>query len=322
MASNITLSAGVRQNLLALQNTASLLSTTQNRLATGKKVNSALDNPTNFFTSSALSARASDLSSTPRLDGERHQHPEGCRQRPDRDHEHGREHEGDRSARPVRTASWKSDAYTIDCATIGTDNRQEPDVLGRRGRPATSTSHELTSAARAILTGGALPSAPDFDAAGTFSGRRSTSASPPMAARRPLSRLPVTSATNLTVSIGGAAVTNHTVADTDTVSNAELVSILNTAFDGAATPIAITASVGGTQTATDPIVFTSDVAASGDSGSVAVDRHHGCWPRCRNPASALAPRAVADGLFRRTSQRRPSTSSSRPSTPTPRSPAR
>jgi len=63
MASNITLSAGVRQNLLALQNTAALLSSTQNRLATGKKVNTALDNPTNFFTSSALSARASDLSS-------------------------------------------------------------------------------------------------------------------------------------------------------------------------------------------------------------------------------------------------------------------
>src|SRR5262245_25966651 len=62
MASNITLSAGVRQNLLALQNTASLLSTTQNRLATGKKVNSALDNPTNFFTASGLSSRASDLS--------------------------------------------------------------------------------------------------------------------------------------------------------------------------------------------------------------------------------------------------------------------
>jgi flagellin len=61
MASNITLSAGVRQNLLSLQSTATLLSTTQNRLATGKKVNSALDNPTNFFTSSALSARASDL---------------------------------------------------------------------------------------------------------------------------------------------------------------------------------------------------------------------------------------------------------------------
>jgi flagellin-like hook-associated protein FlgL len=59
---NITLSAGVRQNLLALQNTASLLGTTQNRLATGKKVNSALDNPSNFFTSVSLGARAGDLS--------------------------------------------------------------------------------------------------------------------------------------------------------------------------------------------------------------------------------------------------------------------
>ena len=89
MASNITLSAGVRQNLLALQNTAQLLSTTQNRLATGKKVNSALDNPTNFFTSSALGSRASDLSKLLELDGERHQHRESRRQRPDRDHHRG-----------------------------------------------------------------------------------------------------------------------------------------------------------------------------------------------------------------------------------------
>lgn len=63
MASNITLSAGVRQNLLSLQNTATLSALTQNRLATGKKVNSALDNPTNFFTSQSLSNRASDLNS-------------------------------------------------------------------------------------------------------------------------------------------------------------------------------------------------------------------------------------------------------------------
>jgi flagellin-like hook-associated protein FlgL len=62
MASNITLSAGVRQNLLSLQNTAQLLSVTQNRLATGKKVNSALDNPISYFTASALNSRANDLS--------------------------------------------------------------------------------------------------------------------------------------------------------------------------------------------------------------------------------------------------------------------
>jgi flagellin-like hook-associated protein FlgL len=59
--SDIVLSPGVRQNLLALQDTANLLSITQNRLATGKKVNSALDNPANFFTSQALDTRATDL---------------------------------------------------------------------------------------------------------------------------------------------------------------------------------------------------------------------------------------------------------------------
>jgi hypothetical protein len=61
MGSGITLSAGVRQNLLSLQNTSTLSALTQNRLATGKKVNSALDNPSNFFTSQSLSDRASDL---------------------------------------------------------------------------------------------------------------------------------------------------------------------------------------------------------------------------------------------------------------------
>jgi flagellin-like hook-associated protein FlgL len=63
----IVLSASVRQNLLSLQSTADLLSTTQNRLATGNKVNSALDNPTNFFTAQSLSNRASDINNL--LDG-------------------------------------------------------------------------------------------------------------------------------------------------------------------------------------------------------------------------------------------------------------
>ncbi|HEY4891667.1 MAG TPA: hypothetical protein VII10_08175, partial [Reyranella sp.] len=61
--SDITLSAGVRQNLLSLQSTASLLSNTQEDLSTGKKVNSAADNPTNYFTSQSLNNRANDLSS-------------------------------------------------------------------------------------------------------------------------------------------------------------------------------------------------------------------------------------------------------------------
>ena len=65
--SGIVLSSSVRQNLLSLQSTADLLATTQNRLATGKKVNTALDNPTNFFTAQSLNSRAGDINNL--LDG-------------------------------------------------------------------------------------------------------------------------------------------------------------------------------------------------------------------------------------------------------------
>jgi flagellin len=65
--SGIVLSSSVRQNLLSLQSTADLLATTQNRLSTGRKVNTALDNPTNYFTAQALDSRASDISNL--LDG-------------------------------------------------------------------------------------------------------------------------------------------------------------------------------------------------------------------------------------------------------------
>ena len=61
--SDIVLSAGVRSNLLQLQQTSDLMTRTQTRLATGKRVNSALDNAINFFTAQGLDNRANDLSS-------------------------------------------------------------------------------------------------------------------------------------------------------------------------------------------------------------------------------------------------------------------
>ncbi|KMO35806.1 flagellin [Methylobacterium aquaticum] len=65
--SDITLSAATRQNLLSLQDTAALLSTTQTRLSTGKKVNSALDSPVNYFTAQNLNSRSASLTNL--LDG-------------------------------------------------------------------------------------------------------------------------------------------------------------------------------------------------------------------------------------------------------------
>ncbi len=119
MANGITLSAGVRANLLSLQNTAQLMQTTQNRLATGKKVNSALDNPINFFTSQSLQSRAGDLNSL--LDSMSNgiqtiqaanngltsitstvQQMQSALNQARQD------------------SSWQSAAYTIDAATIGT----------------------------------------------------------------------------------------------------------------------------------------------------------------------------------------------------------
>ncbi len=58
---DISLTTGMRSNLISLQKTSSLLNRTQERLATGKKVNTALDNPTSFFAAQTLNMRASNL---------------------------------------------------------------------------------------------------------------------------------------------------------------------------------------------------------------------------------------------------------------------
>jgi len=60
---DVSLTAGMRSNLVSLQSATNLLNRTQERLSTGKKVNSALDNAINFFTASAHMSRAADLSS-------------------------------------------------------------------------------------------------------------------------------------------------------------------------------------------------------------------------------------------------------------------
>jgi len=67
MSIAVNLTSAMRTNLLSLQNTQSLISATQNRLATGLKVSSAIDDPRNFFGAQALNNRAGDL--TRRIDG-------------------------------------------------------------------------------------------------------------------------------------------------------------------------------------------------------------------------------------------------------------
>ena len=61
MASNVTLTEGMRANLFSLQQTSKLMELTQKRLATGKRVNTALDDPINFFAAQNHQQRADDL---------------------------------------------------------------------------------------------------------------------------------------------------------------------------------------------------------------------------------------------------------------------
>ena len=126
--SDIVLSAGVRSNLLQLQQTSDFMTRTQTRLATGKRVNSALDNAINFFTAQGLDNRANDLSALLELDVERHQYHSGGEQRHHGDHEaravgsvagqpgeadHRHQHAGHpvdavrRPADPDRPARWR-----------------------------------------------------------------------------------------------------------------------------------------------------------------------------------------------------------------------
>ena len=63
MTGKISLTASMRSNLLSLQNISRQVSSTQNKLATGNKVNSAIDNPSSYYTARSLTNRANDLDS-------------------------------------------------------------------------------------------------------------------------------------------------------------------------------------------------------------------------------------------------------------------
>ena len=60
---NVAINASMRQNLYSLKQANKLMDETQIRLSTGRQVNSAADNPVNFFMAASLSDRASDIGS-------------------------------------------------------------------------------------------------------------------------------------------------------------------------------------------------------------------------------------------------------------------
>jgi flagellin len=121
MSNDIVLSAGIRQNLLSLQTTTDLQARTQTRLATGKKVNSALDNAVNFFTAAALTTRSTELSSL--LDSMTN----GVNTLKAADNGLTSITTTIQSMQATVTqarqdASWQANSYSIDATTIGTSS--------------------------------------------------------------------------------------------------------------------------------------------------------------------------------------------------------
>ncbi|MBX9773187.1 MAG: flagellar protein [Xanthobacteraceae bacterium] len=258
MASNITLSAGVRQNLLALQNTAALLSTTQNRLATGKKVNSALDNPTNFFTSSALSSRASDLSKL--LDSMAN----GINTVKAADNGLTAITTAVESLKATVTqarqdASFKASAFSVALTSVAAT-----DVVTFSGGAVTGSVNVDVANSQGVRTGAAYTALDFNDNANNAFETLSFS----IAANGGTARAITVTATNdttLSVTVDGGPATTFATADSDAVTGAELAGALNAAFDAAATPVAITAAFGG-----GALSFTADTAVSNSNANVTV----------------------------------------------------
>ena len=166
MSGSVTLSAGVRQNLLALQNTTQLQQQTQNRLATGKKVNSALDNPTNYFTAAALSARAGELSNL--LDSMTN----GVNTLKAADNGLTSITTTIQSMQATVTqarqdASWQSGLYTVDTATIGTSTTKAMSFSGG-SVGGTAVSIYLNDSETVTGTGGFTGAGSSATTAGTL----------------------------------------------------------------------------------------------------------------------------------------------------------
>jgi len=256
MASNITLSAGVRQNLLALQNTASLLSTTQNRLATGKKVNSALDNPTNFFTSSALSSRASDLGKL--LDSMAN----GINTVKAADNGLTAITTTVESLKATVTqarqdASWKASSFSVALTSPAAG-----DVMTFSGGAVTGSVNVDATNSQGVLTAATNYAALDFAEAGdTLNFKMSLNGS---ATTTQVTIEQGTAANSLKITVGGVVSDNLATASRAAVTDAEMAANLTTAFAAANTGITVSSGAG------PKLAFTATAANAATSSSAAV----------------------------------------------------
>ncbi len=258
--SDITLSMGVRQNLLSLQKTADLMATTQNRLATGKKVNSALDNPTNFFTAQSLQTRANDLASL--LDSMSN----GVKTLEAADNgltaiTKNLESMQSTLRQARQDKSFQTTSYVVNLGTTPAGTEQVSFSGGAVG--ATPVDINMTES-RGVLTGAAY-AALDFDNAGVF-GETLTFDIAANGGTAQTVVIEATDATTLSITIDGGVPSTYTVADVNAVTGTELAGALNIAFEEATVPVRITASFAG-----GAMVFTANNHEDPTVAAVTVD---------------------------------------------------
>jgi flagellin len=264
--SGIVLSGAVRSNLITLQSTAESQARVQERLSTGKKVNSALDNPTNFFTASGLSRRATNLSAL--LDGM----SQGIKTLEAADNAMKSitktvetMQANIRQARQDK--SFKGTSYTIDTAAVtavGIDTNAEAEQVSFTGGAVGTTPVPVDlSTARGVLTAGTNYANLDFAEAGdTINFKVALNGS---ATTTQVTIENGTAANSLKITVGGVVTDSIAVVSEAAVTGAEMASALTTAFTAADVGIAVTGSTGA------KLVFTATSTAADDGSTAEVE---------------------------------------------------
>src|SRR5262245_15715759 len=258
MGSDVVLSAGVRQNLLSLQSTARLMSITQHRLATGKKVNSALDNPVNFFTSSGLTARANDLSAL--LDAMEN----GIKTMEAADNGITSIKSTIESMKSTLLQARQDKSFKSTTYSIGLTAPAATDVLALSGGAVTGTVNVDLTNTQADRTSASNYANMDFSsAANTFDGVLNFTIAVNGATAHSV-QVAITSDTNMTISVDGGPATNQAVADADAITGAEMVAGLNAAFAANNVDVTVAGATG------SALSFTSNTAVSNSTANVVV----------------------------------------------------
>jgi len=232
------------------------MGTTQNRLATGKKVNSALDNPTNFFTSSALASRASDLSKL--LD----QMANGINTVKAADNGLTAITTAVESLKATVTqarqdASWKASSFSVSLTTAAAT-----DVLTFSGGEVTGNVNVDVTNAQGVLTGSSNYANLDFAEGGdTINFKVSLNGS---ATTTQVTIENGAAANSLKITVGGVATDNLAVANEAAVTGAEMSAHLTTAFAAANLGVSVSGATG------SPLVFTATTANAYTSSAAAV----------------------------------------------------